>query len=465
MMKSSEGVAVLQKWNIQPALLDLSSHIVNLRVAKHVMSMLDLYSQFDFVAPVFSQFLASPNIEISGIALDSLREKRQEAKELFGTAFKSLIIPCLKTAATMPDAAKRMPMILSAFFEFMVDDKDAIEYAAQDIDIHKVLTQWGPLGYAILLSSPKSLSLCDPSDLVNWWMEDGNRRYIKVFDLASEASLTGKIREASLSTPEIIARGKTVMTPPHIFGELSKHVQGVELIKPHIPALIQQCGSKSVRDIRGAFFALAQFASSPLAAEIVEENDIPNVMLQAALGSNSLLLRGTLISCFSLFAQNDYFTKFLIDNNWEVIKFGERQAVVPSDPYSFASRSEHHDKMTCDDIPVPQGYEDVCNTLIGIINPLTASQCKQTLNNYKAEMKLPEVATFTHSIIGEYTFNDEIRKQLEQIIEGVPLRVLPNETIDEIKPELMSEAEARFSIIDKRGFNEPEGMRSFPLTN
>jgi len=103
--------------------------------------------------------------------------------------------------------------------------------------------------------------------------------------------------------------------------------------------------------------------------------------------------------------------------------------------------------------------------LIGLLSPLTSNQSKQTLSNYKAELKLPEVVTFTHSIIGEYSFPDEIRKQLEQIIEGIPLRVLPKETIGEIKPELMSEAEARFSIIDKRGFDEPEGMRSFPLTN
>ena len=465
LMKSSAGVEVLKKWNIQPALLVLSSHITNLPAAKLTMSMLNLYPEFEFVSPVFSKFLASPNIEISNIAVDSLRDKRQKTKNFFQTAFKSLVVPYLKTAAEMPDAAKRMPMILSAFFEFLVDDKEAIEYAAQDVDVHKILTKWGPLGYAILFSSQKSLKLCDPPGLVKWWMEDGNHLYLKAFDLASEASFTGKLKEASLSIPDIIVKGKSLMTPPHLFGELSKHEEGVELIKPYIPTLIQQCASKSARDAREAFFALAHFASSPLTTKIVEENDIPNVMLQAAVNSNSLMLRGTLISCFSLFAQSDYFTKFLISSNWEVIKFGEHQAVVPSDPYAFAHRSEHSDKITINDIPIPAGHEEVCNTLIGLLSPLTSNQCRQTLSNYKAELKLPEVVLFTHSLIGEYPFPDELRKQLELIIEGTPLHVLTEESIKEIDPQLLSEAEARFEIINKRGFNEPEGMRTFPLTN
>ena len=464
MIKSHQGVAILKNWDMSQQLIKFASSISSLAPAKVAMSMLDLYPEFDFVCPIYSCFMSSPKLEIATMAIDTLKEKKPTVQNFFETSFIRLIVPTVKAAAKAQDSAKRLPIILEALFELFIEDKRCIEFCANDSEMHKVLTQFAPLGYSYLFSAPVSLKYSDAPGLVKWWMENGNHLYLKAFDLASELSFTGKAKEASAQIPGILTCNKSIKLPPHLFGEISKHESGIELVKPYLDQLIQQCSSKSVRDQREAFFALAAFASSPLTSKIIEEKDIANVMLQSTLSSSSLMLRGTLISSFSIFAQSDYFTNFLISNKWEIVKFGVRQAVVPSDPYAFVKRSDHSDKLAHNEVPVPQGHEEVCSVLMGLLSPITSQKSKQILSNYKKELFTPECACYIRSIIGEYPFPDDTVDQLDKIITSVPLRKIhKKEYKDKCNPRLYAEALARIAVIDKRGFDEPEGMKTFEI--
>ena len=408
--------------------------------------------------------MTSPNLSISNLAVEALSDKKCRTRDFFETAFKHIVVPYAKQAANESDAAKRMPIILTSLFEFIHDDMQSIEYCVRGQELLNVLSQNAPLGYSYLFASPLILNYNIVTPLIEWWLDSKNHMYTHAFDIASEAAFTGKHKDACYALPGILSLRRTMMMPPHLFGELSKHSQGVSILTQYIPSLLQCLQSKSTNDQRRAFFALAHFASSPLTTKIVSENDIAGKMLDAALTSKSLVLRGTLVSCFSIFAQSDYFTKFLIEHDFEVCKYGTHSSVVPCDPYTFVVRTEHTDKLSLSDVRVPPGHESVCDVLMGLLSPLTSNQSKQTLANYKKEMYDPEVACFTHQILGEYPFPEDVCRQLEQITVNVPLRSFDVCEYEKCCDQrVLAEAKARLSALANIGFKDPEGMREFPI--
>ena len=294
MMTMSQGIGILQKWDIQPALITLSSAITNIPSATFAMSMLQLYPEFDFASPVYMKFMLSPKVEISHIAIQSLREKRF-VKNYFETAFVNLIIPYFKQLVStfkQDQINQRISPILQLLYEVVQDDPKATEYCANDKEVHSILCKYGPIGYSYIFSTPTALSNCTVSDVVDWWMEDGNNDYFLAFDKAVEQSFLKKPKPAVDAYPGLTPLDeKTIVLPPHLFGMMSKYEKGVEILAEQVPYLIQILdNSVNIDDIRGAMFALAHFASSLLSLEYVKKYNIPGKLLETATNSSSLVI-------------------------------------------------------------------------------------------------------------------------------------------------------------------------------
>lgn len=462
MMKRSEGIKILNHWEIQPVLINLSSAITNLPCACLAMSMLELYPEFEFASPVFMKFLLSPKLDISNIAVQSLSEKKHMTN-YFETAFKKLIVPYIKQLVSFSPAEiqARMPNILQLFFQVVIQTPEAPEYIGQDNELQSILFKYGPLGYSYIFSTPTSLMHCNIKQIIEWWMTTGNAMYVDAFDKAIELSFNKKAKDIAALYPGMIALDvDAIVRPPHLFGVLAKHTEGIKLLTPFIPRLINMVNGDDLLLIRQGMFALAHFASSPLATMLVSNNDIHNVIFKCAMESDSMVLRGTLLNCFTIIGESQQFYNFLDANGWELAKFGGYTISAPVDFDNFTKR-ECEDNETKDDLTPPQGYEAICRAVVGLLSPLQAGQCKAEISKYKDQVRTPQFAIFVHKALGRYNFTDDVRRSLEGLVEGVPLMQPVEFTSTE---RAQSEARARIAIIAKRGMNEAEGLRKFPIT-
>ena len=460
LMSRADGIALLNRWGMQPALIELADKMTNLPTAQHAMSMLELFPEFGFVAPIYTAYLNSSNPAISESALESLQAKRHRTPNFHVAGFRQILVPYVKATAAKGQS-DRLTHALRAVYEDIKSDPRCLDFAANDVQLHKVLCTHGPIGYSLLLASPAAVPVCDVDGLIQWWFDTGNRTYTKVFDAAVTASFEDTIAATAKNQPAIISTNGVAFVPPHLFGELAKHEAGLSKLTPHIPKLVEELHSKSTHSQRDAMYALAHFASSPLADSIVEKYDLAAQMLDAAMQSSSFVLRGALLTAFSLVHQSHYFVTFLRAHNWEVFRFGRSFAVVPSDPIAFVQRSGHSKKVTAPHLPVPKGAKEICRYLVALISPLTSSSAKSYCEAHKEELLVPEVALYAARILGGYCFADEVRRYLWHRTENVSL--MGRGAFVEGDERDKAEARARLFVITKRGANEPEGARTFDV--
>jgi hypothetical protein len=303
-----------------------------------------------------------------------------------------------------------------------------------------------------MLSDPDLLPRETVESEIAWWIETGIFEYVAVYDKAAEIAFARG--SADDQFPSIVVSDGWPLVPPHAFGRLAASHEGMQLIRPHIDTLIELSSSPIVEKCRAALFALAHIASSPIAANDAQSHGIIEAMVGAALRSQSLLLRGTLLACLGLVHVNAHTAELLAKHQFQLFKFGPHSCVVPIDIQKMI--------RPVGEALVPQPLGNVAQTRYGLLacqllNPIHRGPALKELGaaakekEKAVEMCTVENSKYVQGLLGRHGFTFEARQTLLGIYRQVPVM---NGDDAEVEAAMEAEAIARVTEAQVQAGND-----------
>ena len=468
MMATPQGSSVLKNMELVEKLIPLG---IVVKVPQNVRLILTLTKLVpDSVSvEVFRGFLLSGNAAAQQIALEIVKEKRHSTQHFVECVFKSIVLPLLKQQLDQD----QMNAALNLVAELCQDDNECKKCVAEDPQVIEVISKKARLLLACLVSCEEILNKIDVDAEVNFWFDTGNKKYTKIFDMAIESFYTMSQNEqkeeeinnnhstqfipiqpdmrnsssASLlflpKAPSIIFVNGKPQIPPHLFGELAKTKAGLEIVKKHIPQLIELLKSKSAREKRATFFAIASIAASPIADSLVEEQDFGELLFKATKQSDSLIIHGTLINCLSVFHESHYLSKLLSKHNWQFFHYGRRSCVLPVDPVAFVGETPKCEPVSAKMPDIP-GEEDKTKLLRGLTSSISFKKTKEIVKiKFKENpncFNKSSLSLYGNELMANYSVSPDARFFLEVLFKTTSVLPLSNEEVD---PKAASEAGAK----------------------
>ena len=423
LMSEGNGISILSHWGFHDILITLGNKCTNPELCETILGTVKLYPEADLSIPVFFQFLSSPNNEIHKIAINDLRRKRSTTPNFQLSGFRGLLMPHLKELCATNSFAK-LPIALNLLGEIISTDCQSLITVASDKQLHELLNQHSHYIYSLVLSREESLKYAHIDDEIKWWMEKGNLDYLHVFDKSIECTFANNLDVSVTNEPAIFDHNGFAPAPPHLFGQLSRTQEGLEKLTPLIPELVSKLDSNSVDEKRASMFALAHFASNPTTASIIEQYDIAEKIIVSALNSPSYVLKGTLISSLSLFAQSLYLSSVLQKHNWQLFIFGSHQCIIPCNPQKLFVPAEKI-QPTILAIKDLEGFEEETNLLKQLANTLLTKTSRQALSQLLSNSKKREssdLALYANELISNFHFNPESRQFIYYYFRHTPLK-------------------------------------------
>ena len=299
---------------------------------------------------------------------------------------------------------------------------------------------------------------------IQYWMTEGNIKYVKTFDRALTCSFAHEISINVTKEPSIFNVGPSAPYPPHLFSEAN-----ISLLIPSIKPLLSILNefiqissniningnldviftqSKTIKieniqnnkndqkskddhndqrrglsnlqkeKVRGALFALGHFLSQKDTIQITE---IVQKMIETGKVSNDLLIKGTVLDALTIGSKgkqnNLEFIEALKLEGWSMERFWNRFTIIcPNSYYPELVQPI----INYPEIPEPKASpndkkEDLAN-FIEILkmscNPLIQSQKRfAKKKTFEAIHKFtPEMSLYGHLMLGNYDYSSESRK-------------------------------------------------------
>ena len=469
----NEGVRLFTQWEITEVLNSMGTKVQTPAVAEMILPLLTFYPVSTISVSAYSRFLTSKVGEIRRLAIEELRKKEKNTPMFHVSGFLKLLVPHVKQLDAMlqnADESKKgeieesLLLSLNLMCEFMQEDDHCLIDVAGDIQIHSILERRSHIIYSILLSREEALPLAHVDGEIEWWMKDGNLEYVSIFDKATECAFEDFFSPET--RPEITSSKLDI--PPHLFGQLSKAPTGQKKLSKYIPQLIEQCKASSNKKRRAAFFAIAHFASSA-PEQLVDEFDLANVLIESAFTSKSLQLRGTLITCLSMFSRTKYFSDCLEKHNWQVIAFGARSAVIPIDPLIICVppesneeqeevKEEKKDKEKAENEKIDAMKSNpYAPFILQLSDPITLHKGKADLisayREQQNQLLTSETACVAMQLISDYSFSQDSRSFILGLFRSTPLVPITKITVDQEKL-----AECKVRIYEALQSGAPRGL-------
>lgn len=427
LMSEGNGISILSHWGFHDILTSLGSKCTNPSICETILSTVKLYPEADLSIPVFWQFLSSPNNEIHKIAINDLRRKRRTTPNFQLGGFRGLIMPHVKELCSTNSISK-LPIALNLLGEIISTDDQCLLIVATDKQLHEMLSQHSHFIYSLVLSKEEGLKYVPSLDAeIDWWMKKshGNLKYLSVFDKSVEFTFSGNLDVSTTNEPAIFNHNGSAPAPPHLFGQLSKTKTGLEKLTLLIPKLIDELISvnSTVEQKRASMFALAHFASVPVTSSIIEKYDIAEKIINTAINSSSYVLKGSLISALSIFAQSRYLSSVLQKHNWQLFMFGNHQCVIPCDPLSlFEPLVKNPPPLVELNEPEGEEYQNIISLLKQLANTLLVKSARQQISQLMNTQKKDScIALFAHRLMANFHFPTDSRQFIYIIFKQTPL--------------------------------------------
>lgn len=423
LMSDGNGISILSHWNFHDTLHNLGTKCTNPLLCEAILSAIKLYPEADLSVPVFWTFLSSKKKDIHQIAIADLRKKRFDTPNFQFSGFRGLLMPHIKELSASNDTQK-LPIALNLLGEIISTDEASLITIANDKQLHQVLKTHSHYIYALLLARKDALMIADIDNELKWWMNEGNKKYLHVYDRAVECTFDENLDITYTQISSIFNFAGHTPIPPHLFGQLPKIEEGMACVKYYIPQLLEGLENKSDKEKRAAFFALAHFASVPASTSEIERLDVATRMINIALDSESYVLKGTLIAALSLFDQSKYLSSVLQKNNWQLFHFGNHQCVIPCDPLAFF-QSEETIEYQMPTIEDPEGYDEITTLLKQMANLLLVKNTRTTLLEYykakRPELYEPKLVQYAHKLLSLYNYPTDSRVFIYTLFKESPL--------------------------------------------
>ena len=480
LISTNEGAKLFTQWEILDSLYSVGTKCQSIEVTKIILQKISFSPVSTLTVPLFSKFLLSNNPQIMRLSIEYLRSKQKTTPMFHVSGFLKLLVPHIKNMdqqlqnqATEKDKLleENMWLSLNLMCEFMQNDEHCLIDVAGDAQIHNILKRRSHFIYSMLLSREETLSLANVEEEIQWWMSEGNEKYLTIYDKAVECAFEQQYNSAEM--PEITS---SLLPPPHLFGQLSKAPTGQQKLSTYIPQLIEQCKSEHKKVKKAAFFALAHFASSA-PEPFVSAFNIANLLISCAISSPSLQIRGTLISCLSLFQHTNYLSECLQKCNWQVFSYGSRSCVIPCDPLILSKplkaannaknneilskRVKNNNQMSESNVKTEELKDNKSNPyysfIIQLNDPITMKQGKaelvQAYREKQSSILTPETSLMASSLISNYSFSQDNRSFILGLFRSTPLVPLAPPQVDELKL-----AECKVKIYEALQSGAPKGL-------
>lgn len=422
-ISEASGISIIRMWEFDDILISLGAVNFDESTCRTILGLIKLYPETELSILILKSFLSSPNNEIHRIAIEDLQQKRSITPNFCLSGYKGLLIPHIKDIEEN-NLTERFPIVLNLIGEIISTDKECLKLTATDKKLHEILSKHSHYIYSYLLSIEEGHEYANINDEIQWWMNIGNHEYISVYNCALKYSFSGNLSISETKQPAIINYSGYTTIPPHLFGQLSKTKNGINLIEPFISTLIDQLSLNS-HDI-GSFFALSIFASNHLTEEIVEKYDIAEKIYTFALNSSSSSIKGMLISSLSIFYKSKYFLSFLQKHNWNIFNFGCHQCVLPSNILNINEPPTTKPTQKQKQMPeIPNSFQGIIQLLINLSNPLYTKTLLPTLHEYYNQnpklFENSQLANYSHFLLGNYTYPYEVRQIIYTIFQFTPI--------------------------------------------
>lgn len=416
MFCNASGTATLNKMELVDKLTSFGSTITTPQNIRLLLSLIKIEAN-TLSIDVFRSFLSSPVNGAQKIAIESIREKKKTTENFVEAVFKSLVIPHTKQI-TDPD---QMNAALNLISELCINDIECCRAAAEDQQLLDLIASKNHLMLSIFFQIESVIQRLNTQKELQYWMETGNRKYCKLYDVAYES-----VYEHSTSLakyPSVTMVNGFALVPPHLFGELSKSTVGLEFVASQVDTLLTQLKSKKKHEIRAALFALAHIAASPLAEELVTSKNVAEAIFQCLYATDSNLIRGTCIVAFSMFSPSQYFSDLISKHEWQFFNFGNRSCVIPIVLENFVGKSEITVPSTVqmDNIP---GEEANCILLKKLTSMISFNKAKEEIKaifkENPAVFKKTCLSRFGHELMAMYSVSPDARFFIQVLFKDTP---------------------------------------------
>ena len=470
LMSEGNGISILSHWGFHDILTILGCKCTNPTLCENILETMKLYPEADLSIPIFLQFLSSPIAEVHKIAINDLRRKRTTTPNFLLCGLRGLIMPHVKDLCAT-NSEQKLPIALNLLGEIISTDDQSLLTVATDKQLHEMLSQSEHFIYSMLLSKEEGLQYCPSIDNeIEWWMKEdgGNFLYLTVFDRAVESTFSGTLESTAEREPSIFDHNGLAPIPPHLFGQLSRTKVGLEKLTKVVPSLVEQLQSEnsSNEEKRAAMFALAHFASVPATSSVIEEHDIAEKMINAAVKSSSYVLKGTLITVLSLFTQTSYFSSVIQRHNWQLYVFGNHHCVIPCQPDCLFNESEAQIELNTSQGKLPKKgtenniylqmrdvemklsrHQEVIVLLKQLANALLVKTARQKLAEiFHTPKKDIELALYAHKLMSNFAFSADSRQFIYFLFRTVPLM----DSVDfNASPKTMATVYAKLNQLEK----------------
>lgn len=475
LMSEGNGISILSHWGFHDILTTLGCKCTNPTLCENILETMKLYPEADLSIPIFLQFLSSPIADVHRIAINDLRRKRFTTPNFLLIGLRGLLMPHVKDLCAT-NSEQKLPIALNLLGEIVSTDDQSLLTVSTDKQLHEMLSQSCHFIYSMLLSKEEALRYVPSIDNeIEWWMNSGNLKYLDVFDKAVESTFLGNLDVSVTHEPSIFNNNGFAPPPPHLFSQLTRTKVGLEKLTNVVPNLIDQLKSEesSVEQKRASMFALAHFASVPCTLDIIEKFDIAELMISTAVNSSSYVLKGSLISVLSLFAQSKYLSSVLQKHNWQLYIFGNHHCVIPCDPIDLFSESEIEIESNTSQVKLDeinqntsiennlQNYQEVIVLLKQLANTLLVKNARQKLAEiFHTPKKDVNLAFYAHKLLSTFSFSPDSRQFIYFLFRNVPLM---NQSDFVVSPNTKSIVSAKLNILDKEKNSTPTAFNEIKV--
>ena len=327
---SSKGRTLLEKVGLYQNLLDLISLASHEIYLKLIVSSLYYNQENNFTRILFIKMLTC-----------SLESARLYATNYIRVLIRAEILDFQKWALELlsNQLCDKSSAVVQAALDILDEACDNQENLKTLISLRPSLLHVGDRGLLLFiryLSTPVGFNFLKNANFLNYelnrWKENFNLKYVKIVeDLLNETLSCHQRSEDGTygrRSDKKINSKKTAFTPPHLYGELAKHQEGLELL---IQEKLLDSMFQIVRDgcfadelkilqLKAALWAIGNVGASYFGFQLIVESHLIPIIVKLAAEASVISIRGTCFYVLGLLASTEDGADYLKKLGWETVR-------------------------------------------------------------------------------------------------------------------------------------------------
>ncbi|KAL9082136.1 MAG: hypothetical protein Q9159_006677 [Coniocarpon cinnabarinum] len=348
---SIRGLAIIERWKIA----NMFYHIVELQDRNDLIKM--LLSSMDYTIPshlrvILSKALTACGIDIRVFATRILRRyavvghnkgaqqsaTESDARSLSTPQFGQIQTWAIDLLVTqLYDPQVEVCEVAVKILEEACNNLHALEYV---VYCRPALDHLGEIGAPLLLrflSTSLGYHYLDDLDYISQEMDDWflgrNETYVRLVEASVGKALSRPQnqhaqRQSRNLSEEFVEDQHQGSAPPHFYRELTRTAEGCRLLerKGHFEEFVsvirgwgmEYSDAEAIMRVKGCMWAVGNIGSMKLGAPFLETSDVVELIVNIAMRSQVMSMRGTAFFVLGLISKSIYGQELLAERGWDV---------------------------------------------------------------------------------------------------------------------------------------------------